>query len=123
MARGKPITEIDTTAFYAALERAAGELDRDAKKEMRKLGGKVRTSIRQKTPRQTGALRKSIRTKSGKDERGYFVQIYTTKFYGKFLEFGTSKMSPRPFFRPAISEAPGMFRRQQVGGADPGIDG
>lgn len=47
---------------------------------------------------ETGALRASIRTLIVSDDEGYVV---TDDPKAGFHEFGTSKMPPRPFMRPA----------------------
>lgn len=54
--------------------------------------------------RRTGLLKKSIQVKD-RGIRGdtiYFsVSVLQRAFYGKFLEFGTSRMPAYPFMRPA----------------------
>lgn len=54
-----------------------------------------------------GFLRASIRVWKKKGKEGgptvtYGVGTRGLAFYGKFLEFGTSKMSARPWLRPAV---------------------
>lgn len=52
----------------------------------------------------TGALKKSIkaeRKKSHPDKPVSVVKVAPSAFYWKFVEFGTNKMSDRPFIRPA----------------------
>jgi HK97 gp10 family phage protein len=41
------------------------------------------------------------------DENGKYVEVGPTApfFYGKFLEYGTSKMTARPFMGPAKAES------------------
>ena len=60
--------------------------------------------------RDTGALMDSIyyaysEDRSTEDSKTYIVSWNKSKaFYGKFLEFGTSRMSAKPFLRPAFSK-------------------
>lgn len=58
-----------------------------------------------------GTLRKAIYQafadkESGKDKAMYRISFNKTHaFYGRFLEFGTSKMAAKPFLRPAYDAA------------------
>lgn len=49
----------------------------------------------------TGRLVGSITTRYENDNLRGFVQAATR--YTRFLEFGTSKMAPRPYMRPALA--------------------
>ncbi len=52
----------------------------------------------------SGKLRKAIRTRErSEDENGmrFAVEIPRSAFYGRFLEWGTSKFAAKPFMRPA----------------------
>lgn len=50
----------------------------------------------------TGRLRNSITHEVHKDEKAVYIGASVN--YAKFVEFGTSKMKPRPFLKPAIVE-------------------
>ena len=52
----------------------------------------------------TGTLRRSIRVRREIDRRTGERTAYagTDVFYGRMVEFGTVKMPPRPFMRPAL---------------------
>jgi HK97 gp10 family phage protein len=54
--------------------------------------------------KKTGLLRKSIYLRNGGQVGNtliYAIDVRRLAFYGKFLEYGTSKMHPYPFMRPA----------------------
>ena len=76
----------------------------------RAAAAQLRDDIREATPIRTGNLRKSIgvnkRRSPSKTMTWYSVSPRQggrhDGFYGRFLEFGTVKMSPRPFMRPAF---------------------
>lgn len=53
-------------------------------------------------PYRTGTLRRSIGSEPGPGK--FEVTIGTDVEYAPYLEFGTSRMSPRPYLRPAIEE-------------------
>ena len=54
---------------------------------------------------QIGNLRRSITVDVGRDFDGNVARVGPGREapYGKFLEFGTRKIKPRPFLRPALA--------------------
>lgn len=63
----------------------------------------LKAPTRERTP---GELRASIvATPLLRDARGPFVAIGTSISWAKYVEFGTHKMAPRPFLRPAFASA------------------
>lgn len=58
----------------------------------------------------TGNLRGSITKVPSKFKNGGFVIMAGggQEYYARFIEFGTKKMSPKPFMRPANEEAKQM---------------
>lgn len=52
----------------------------------------------------TGQLQNSIRTKVIRSKRAIIGLVGTNLKKGRWLEFGTSKMKPRPFLRSTVSE-------------------
>lgn len=48
----------------------------------------------------TGKLKASIQSKK---INKYLYTVFSDIFYAPFVEFGTSKSSPKPFFRPNIA--------------------
>lgn len=84
--------------------------------------GVVRKAARAKVPQDTGNLRKNVIAKrlpkaetqltsehivtvrQGKVTAKQKAAGLEDAFYGKFVEFGTVKMGPRPYLRPALDE-------------------
>lgn len=89
----------------------------------------VRNEARSRVPVDTGVLRKSVITKyaneqSSRQKKTYIVTVRRGKkyqrvkakrggktveinmdaFYWRFVEFGTQKMAPQPFMRPAFEQ-------------------
>lgn len=94
------------------LDRALTELAwsgarRALRKGMRKGANVVRDEIRAKARVRTGNLKRNIRTRERSEEGGdmrFAVEVTRKAFYGRFLEYGTSKMEAKPFMRPAAEE-------------------
>lgn len=53
----------------------------------------------------TGLLANTIGVMSGFESRGLSAIVFVNADYGMHLEFGTHKMAPRPFLRPAFDRA------------------
>ena len=71
----------------------------------------------------TGRLRSSYTWQTGEDRLGPYVEIGTNVVYAPWLEFGTSRMEPRPHLRPAVETlrkdlvekiADGIIERQRT---------
>jgi HK97 gp10 family phage protein len=106
----------------AALPVAAGRIVREtvfaiegrAKQEMaaaksgRRYGSHVASAPGEAPAVDLGALINSIQTAMD----GTKGQVYTNMLYAVYLEFGTRKMAPRPFFTPAAEESRGNFVRK-----------
>jgi len=74
----------------------------------------MRDKARDKVPVDTGTLKKSIKIRNNRSEKGIISfkigptsdkKKGTDVFYGRFVEFGTSKMAAKPFMRPALDES------------------
>ena len=55
------------------------------------------------SPKLTGHNARSITFVAPKGKKG--VRVFTESGYGGYLEIGTKRMSPRPYFRPAWDKA------------------
>lgn len=91
------------------LKRLPDHLQKRAIRGAVKAGAmKVRKEARNAAAEDTGNLKQNIRVrvsrKRGQDRVTYRVGVTKDAFYGMFLEFGTKKMAPRPFLRPALDE-------------------
>jgi HK97 gp10 family phage protein len=79
------------------------------KSDLQEVGRFVADRVRIAAPMRTGALRQHI----GPLAKGPGqMAIVAGKFYARFLEFGTKKMRPHVFFRPAIKDGIAEFERQ-----------
>jgi len=61
--------------------------------------------VRRNAPVRTGRLRDSIVARKTK-VMGY--RVITTVPYSRFVEYGTSRMSAQPYFRPALKQVKGL---------------
>lgn len=66
------------------------------------------TAAKRLAPVDTGRLRASIAQEIGGDDDGLVARVGTNVEYAPYLEFGTSRMSARPFLRPALGAATGV---------------
>lgn len=63
----------------------------------------IRADAASRAPRRTGKLSQNIIIeKDDKEKLAVKVGPHKDAFYGKYLEFGTSKMAARPWLRPAF---------------------
>lgn len=88
----------------ALLQLADPAVRRVLRKGMRRGAIVVRNDARARVRVARGRLRKAIRTRERSDEQGWIriaVEVPKSAFYGKFGEYGTSKMAAWPFMRPA----------------------
>ena len=115
------------------LQRAFNELTGPKqKKAVRKglrAGAKpIAERARQLVPRDKGKLRKSIKVKAEKRSRSGLGVIVTSgddgnlftgdTYYGGMVEYGTTKMRARPFFRPAfdsLKDRAAEVARKEIG--------
>lgn len=101
----------------ALLELSDKAARRALRKGMRRGAIVVRNDARNRVRIARGKLRRSIRVRERSDAEGWMrfaVEVPRSAFYGKFGEYGTSKMAAWPFMRPAAEskteEAVGTMR-------------
>lgn len=92
------------------LEWESSRVGAEAARAVKESANRVQSDARTRAPKgATGNLRRSIGVDFYGDGRsvGLTAVVGPTAYYGKFLEGGTVKMSPRPFMQPALdAEAP-----------------
>ncbi len=95
-----------------ALDKALSQLPRTVERRIVQKGLKAAAKVIVKDAKtrvavDEGLLKKEIRTKAGPKSRGSVVILIFTSikaWYAHMIEFGTSKMSAKPFLRPAMDE-------------------
>jgi hypothetical protein len=99
-------TQVEHAAFDAALRDRVRSLLHTADRAAGDLADDTAERMRSDVPRLTGETADSIHVvNTGEGEREIHLGGASL-----FLIFGTSKMAPRDFARPAIAEAPRRFR-------------
>jgi len=120
-AAGKQFRMQGLSRLQRSLDQLPNRLRETALKNASAAGARViRNEAKQRVPVETGQLRKNIvvaRTikQKGRKRRirgAVFVGIRgAARYYAHLVEFGTSKLSARPFLRPALDQkAPEALR-------------
>lgn len=92
------------------------EIEKTAMDRLEEAAGYVMGSARAKVPVQSGKLRNSIRVVRLHGDPKLNVRVYAGNrdkggaFYAHMVEFGTVKMTAKPFLRPAFNEVKGRIR-------------
>lgn len=104
--------EFDTSevrALATRLEGAFARMKPRADVVVRKTAMDIEANAKQIAPVDTGNLKNSIGSRIVSDATGVEAIIGPTAAYGKFLEFGTSRMAPRAFMGPSLDRYSGAF--------------
>jgi HK97 gp10 family phage protein len=84
-----------------------------AQRVVRALALDVEARAKAKAPVDTGNLRRSYHTEPDpSDPAGLTVLVGTNVGYAAFVEFGTSRMAPRPHLIPAVEEVRADMHRR-----------
>jgi HK97 gp10 family phage protein len=86
------------------LEQVGSEAERIKKDALLAGAEVVQQAASEKAPRDTGKLAENIVISDIKEDGTVDIGPDRDRFYGLFLEFGTSKMAARPFLQPAFEE-------------------
>ena len=97
----------DTTRIALQLEQLDKRLSAAAETAPLAAANILAESVRSRAPRRSGDLAKSVGAADvGATQQGAGVaKVYVGAFYAWFLEYGTRKMSAKPFFRVGIQAA------------------
>lgn len=79
------------------------------KKQVRAVANEIKKVARQKAPKKTGALKRSLKVENTYDPKTGLVEYRVgwdkrVAFYGPLVELGTENEPPRPHLRPAADE-------------------
>jgi HK97 gp10 family phage protein len=82
---------------------------REVQTQMRAVANEVRKRARQKAPKRTGRLRRSIRVERERDIHTKEIEFRvgwdkSIAWYGAMVELGTERTRARPHLRPAADE-------------------
>lgn len=92
------------------IERLVEEMRSRISRVLAEAGQEAYSAAIEKVPVRTGRLRSSIRLEKVSDlayvvVAGHPVKEKGRPYYAPFVEFGTRRMAPRPFMRPAADRA------------------
>lgn len=90
-------------ALERTLDASGPKAEAMAKTLVKKVGLDTVTRAQALVPVDTGNLKNSIGVDFDADELGF--EAGPTANYGHYVEYGTSRMSPRPYMRPAFDRA------------------
>jgi len=91
--------KIDSKDVEDELKKIKNLMEKIVPSELEKLGQDIEKEAKRIVPVRTGFLRSSIyHKKTGK----LTLEVGASAPYAIYVEYGTSRMSPKPYLRPAI---------------------
>ena len=94
--------------LQAKLNKYSEQKKRQVDTELQTTALEIETGAKKRCPVDTGRLRSSIHHRG----RDLDYEILTDVHYGKYIEYGTSKMGAKPYMFPAFEFAkPGLMQR------------
>ena len=113
--------KVDERSLFKLQQKLEKDFPRIASKEgravLKKAGTELRNKIKAAAPQDEGTLKRSLYSKALRDKLGepqaFDVRVRTggkaqkknrDGFYWRFIEYGTKKMSARPFVRPTLEK-------------------
>ncbi len=98
--------ELNTAEWSAGFESAVDKLRTKTARQLTGIGLKIQSDARRACPVDTGQLRSSIVAEPVREDGDRLVlRVGTNVEYAAYVEFGTSRMAPQPYMRPAFLAA------------------
>ena len=117
MSRSGSVKTTGLAEFKQAVERLPAAVEAACRKVARDTALRVAAEARRRVPVDTGQTRDSIVVRPRVEQKRYEVEAGSAR-HGRaanvaiWLEYGTVKMSARPFMRPALDGEQDRYRRE-----------
>ena len=113
MAGQRRNVEWNEAEWREGIAKAIKETSIKTEKQLAAVGLEIQNAARNFSPVDTGRLRSSIASTGVlQDKKGAYVQIGTNVVYAGPVEFGTNRMEPQPYLRPAFLEGLQIYNKK-----------